>query len=730
MASPCRIESEWLSELGDGLAIPTRPDSLGFWYKYDNSNNTGDSAVVWMELWYAGGPFWSGETFLPATSTYTQMVLQYESFWPTMDTLKFAFASSDYNDTLGNIGVGNVLKIDDVKLWYSSPTTLTVDAGANQSFTCGDSVLMSSSLVYSGNNNITYSWSPTAGLSNPSIPNPYTKPSVTTTYTLNVSDGILTASDDVVISTSAPNYNLAFSENQNIFLSPPFNVLFVNNTPSTVSYDFVWSFGDGTYFQGVNPPIHTYPANGSYDVALMATHKVTGCSETLLKPGWVVCTGGQYCTHTAVLNQSGTLYGCAGDSVKLSVVDSAGFTFQWNWNGMPIMGADDTIYYAKFNGTYSVTVFLNACPVISAPVQVYFNPGPPKPIITASGVIQPCSSDSIQLTAHSNNTTLLWSTGATTSTIWVSQSGSYFVKATATNGCSTVSDPFNVNASLLATPEICIVSVDTSQNENIIIWNKPVSNLIDSFKVYKETYMAGVYAELIAKPYDSLSYFVDTASQPMVRSERYKVSAIDTCGNESILSDFHKTMHLTINQGLGSTYNLIWENYEGFPFTFYKVYRGTTVGGVVVIDSIPSNITTYTDLNPPAGVNYYMIDVIPPGPCNASKVNTNYNSSRSNVADNKIFVGFDENFRDNINLNIYPNPNKGNFMIDIRTIQNDKVNIKVLNNLGVTIYQENNVHINGQYQTYINQNTFNSGIYFVVVQSESGRLVKKVIVQK
>lgn len=632
MASPCKITSEWIGSAGEGLAIPSRPDSLGFWYKYDNSNNTGDSAVLWMNMSSGGNGFYGGEHFLPATSTYTQMVMEYESTWPTMDTFWFQFASSDYQDTLGNIGVGNVLKIDDIQLWYSSPTSLTVDAGPPQSFTCGDSVMMNSSLVYSGNGNITYSWSPTAGLSNPNIPNPYAKPPTTTTYTLNISDGTLTASDNVVISTTSPNFSIAFSENQHIFISPPFNVLFVNNTPSASNYNFVWSFGDGTFFQGLNPPIHTYPANGSYDVALLAIHKVTGCTDTLIKPGWVVCTGGQNCTHTAVLNQSGTLYGCAGDSVKLSVVDSAGFTYQWNWNGMPIMGANDTIYYAEYNGTYSVTVFLNACPVISAPVQVYFNPPPPQPIITASGTITPCSNDSILLTANTSLTNYLWSDSSTTQTIWVSQSGSYTVKVTAANGCSSVSVPFNVNASLLATPDICIVSVDTSQNENIIIWDKPVSNLIDSFKVYKETYMAGIYDLLIAKPYDSLSYFVDTASQPMVRSERYKISAVDTCGNESILSDFHKTMHLTINKGLGNSYNLIWEDYEGFPFLFYRVYRGTTVGGVVVIDSIPSNITTYTDVNPPAGVNYYMIAVVPPGSCIASKINTNYNSSRSNIA--------------------------------------------------------------------------------------------------
>ena len=542
----------------------------------------------------------------------------------------------------------------------------------------------------------------------------------------------------------------------------------------------------------------------------MATHKITGCTDTLVKPGWVVCTGGQNCTHTAVLYQSGTLFGCVGDSVKLSVVDSVGFTFQWNWNGMPIMGADDSIYYPKYNGTYSVTVFLNACPVISAPVQVYFNPAPPQPLITASGTITPCSNDSIQLTANSIYSTFLWSTSATTQSIWVSQSGSYFVKVTGTNGCSSTSAPFNVNASLLATPEICIVSVDTSQNENIIIWDKPVSNLIDSFKVYKETYMAGVYDVIATKPYDSLSYYVDTASQPMIRSERYKISAVDTCGNESVLSDFHKTMHLTINQGLGGAYNLIWENYEGFSFLYYRVYRGTTVGGLVLIDSIPSNITTYTDLNPPVGVNIYMIAVVSPGPCNASKVNTNYNSSRSNLSiaqtpltadfssgsptsgqaplnvqfnDNSIggpaiwfwdfgdgntstvqnpshtytttgsydvklvvsnsseidslikpsFItvtsGIDENYLRN-NIEIIPNPNKGIFIIDIKTIHDDEIDIKVVNMLGVSVYKESNISLRKFHKTNVSLEKINSGVYFVIIQSKDCRIVKKVIIQK
>jgi hypothetical protein len=50
--------------------------------------------------------------------------------------------------------------------------------------------------------------------------------------------------------------------------------------------------------------------------------------------------------------------------------------------------------------------------------------------------------------------------------------------------------------------------------------------------------------------YSSPNSFVDMESNAKIRSYRYKVAAIDTCGNESVLSESHKTMHLTIGMVL------------------------------------------------------------------------------------------------------------------------------------------------------------------------------------
>ena len=85
---------------------------------------------------------------------------------------------------------------------------------------------------------------------------------------------------------------------------------------------------------------------------------------------------------------------------------------------------------------------------------------------------------------------------------------------------------------------------------------------------------------------------------------RYQIKYVDTCGNESSVGDTHKTLHLTINQGVGSTWNLIWTAYEGVSFPSYNIYRGTNSSNMTLINTVASNITSYTDNNAPSGFVY------------------------------------------------------------------------------------------------------------------------------
>ncbi|MFH1321231.1 MAG: T9SS type A sorting domain-containing protein [Bacteroidota bacterium] len=177
---------------------------------------------------------------------------------------------------------------------------------------------------------------------------------------------------------------------------------------------------------------------------------------------------------------------------------------------------------------------------------------------------------------------------------------------------------------------ICLVTVDSATStRNEIVWGKPLVTYVDSFRIYRN--ITNTYTYIGSVPYDTLSVFIDTTIgiNPQITSYRYKISLIDSCGNESELSDYHETIHLTVYQGSPPKINLVWDNYEGIPFAFYYILRdsmGTHVWEV--IDSVDLANTTYTDLDPPSDPRY-VIQVVHPDGCTATK-EKNYNSSLSN----------------------------------------------------------------------------------------------------
>ncbi len=290
-------------------------------------------------------------------------------------------------------------------------------------------------------------------------------------------------------------------------------------------------------------------------------------------------------------------------------------------------------------------------------------------------------------------------------------------------------------AILKITPAICIVGVDSATNENRIIWERNSNPLIDSVKIYKETIAAGQYAPIGIMPYNQAGIFIDTASNPMVQSYRYKISLIDTNNFESFPSNFHKTIHLTINAGLGGVWNLIWSNYEGFSFGSYRIYRGSDSLNLQLLTQIQSNLTSYTDINPPIGNVYYQIEIVSPHPCYPdsihSKVNTNYNSSRSNTANTSMApnIGFSTILAKDISMKIYPNPNNGQFTLELNNFSNSSqdYNLEIYSAMGMLIHNEK---LKGQSKYYkkMNLQHLSKGVYFVRLKSKDSVVVQKFVV--
>lgn len=269
---------------------------------------------------------------------------------------------------------------------------------------------------------------------------------------------------------------------------------------------------------------------------------------------------------------------------------------------------------------------------------------------------------------------------------------------------------------------ICLVTVDNTSSKNIVVWEKPANNIaIDSFYIYRD--IIGTYTKIGAVHYDSLSQFVDTTNgvNPNITSYRYKVSAVDTCGLEGPLSDFHETIHLTTNPGTGSEINLIWDNYEGLSFAYYRIWSDSLGDGQnwQVIDSVTSANTTYTDLTPATPNAGYMIEVIPPAICSATKAQ-DHNSTRSNRAG---ITGGSNSVDElgEVQFMLYPNPTSGKVLIQLNQNENAEILIRDLGGRLVQKLQSN------QSNFTIDISNFENGIYFLTVQQGEYSSTKRII---
>src|ERR1035437_5454843 len=93
-----------------------------------------------------------------------------------------------------------------------------------------------------------------------------------------------------------------------------------------------------------------------------------------------------------------------------------------------------------------------------------------------------------------------------------------------------------------------------------------------------------------------------------------------------------------------------------------------------------------------------------------------------------LVVGIDN--RSSSSVNLYPVPNDGQFTISITSASNESFSISVYNNLGVKIYEETKVEVNGSLQKVIDLRPVPNGVYSVIFENSQKQVVKKIVVNK
>ena len=490
----------------------------------------------------------------------------------------------------------------------------------------------------------------------------------------------------------------------------------INAVSGTTPYTYLWS-------NGITTSSVSSLYAGVYDVT------VTDANNCVVIQTYSVSQ-----PLPLTINFTSTAALCASNNGSLNA-NVTGGTMPYNYLWSANAASQTTTTAVNLSaGIYSCVVTDNkGCQISGSGAVASASSGPTLSFVTTNaGGCDNVNGGTIDLTVTGSTTyTYQWSNGAATEDIGNLAPGDYFVVVTNTNNCSSTGSVTILNASGNVNPSVCIITVDSLTGTNQLVWEKPATaNGIQSYKIYREGSALGVYNLVHTQPFSALSEYVDVTANPAVRGWRYKITYQDSCGNETALSMHHKTIHLAVNQGLGNTINLAWDQYEGFAYQTFYIWRRHSSTGWVQIDALPSNLYSYTDLTPPGfGTLRYMIELAPTSgySCNstAKGITTTINTTRSNAKDNIVLTPTD--IKENVlfDVNLFPNPAKD--VLHISTTNQLITSVKVYD---VTARLLSQVSLqNNDNKIDISIKDFASGIYLAEIQTAKG-IVRKQFVKE
>ncbi len=359
-----------------------------------------------------------------------------------------------------------------------------------------------------------------------------------------------------------------------------------------------------------------------------------------------------------------------------------------------------------------------------------------------------CSGSQITLNA-SGTPTFTWSNGVLNGVAFTPTASTvYTVSGIGTAGCVNTAT-VSVNISSPEIPDICMVTVDTINVNNVVYWNKSSYDNLDSMVVYREV-LANTYQRIGAVGKTAYSRFIDTVrhigfrnGDPHVRSYRYKLQIRDTCGNYSALSLYHTSLFLNNSAG-AFTWNFYDIESQTSPVNNYELYRDdNNTGNFNLIGTIPSTlgVTSYTFTDPNYsifastarwGVTGDGFLCYPSFRAGMNSPSVVVNKSKSNVKNNFTIVDPpadpDPQSVKELSLEAYVQlmPNPANDVIHMASAYQAQ-KLTIYNSLGAVVQT---VTLNNETHTSISLTHLSNGIYNVEVMLSKGKVVKKLVIYR
>ncbi len=207
--------------------------------------------------------------------------------------------------------------------------------------------------------------------------------------------------------------------------------------PVDLGYSYQWVL-NGTPIAGATSQSYTTSVAGNY--RLRVSSFASGCADT---SGVIVLTARPLPAAFTAPAGAGTI--CSSTASTLTANAGSGFTYQWLFNTLPIVGANAQTYAANASGQYAVRVTSSfGCVNTSSPYTLTVRPQPPGQI-SYTNPLQFCAGGAVVLTAAggipgityqyqwSRNGVVLPGTNAPF--LQVTQAGSYTLRAQDSFGC-------------------------------------------------------------------------------------------------------------------------------------------------------------------------------------------------------------------------------------------------------------------------------------------------------
>ncbi|HNW89671.1 MAG TPA: T9SS type A sorting domain-containing protein [Bacteroidales bacterium] len=466
------------------------------------------------------------------------------------------------------------------------------------------------------------------------------------------SDSIMVTVLPAPTATLTPGGVTTFCEGSSVILS--------SNTGANLFY--TWQ-KNGITISGASNSSYLATQSGSYAVIVA---NINNCSDTSTV---LTVTANPLPVATVTPNGSTTI--CQGQSVTLNANTGSGLTYQWQKDGVDIIGAIGASLLAAQPGAYTVIVSNSyPCSTTSTAINVTVNPSPAA-AITINGNASLCQGDSVLLsTTYIAGLTYQWQkngvdiNGATDTVITVKQAGNYAI---------IISNSLNCSATDFVTITVNTLPNAQAGSDQTICLGDTVTLVASGGETY--AWSDSVVQNVPFIPTGTATYYVTVTTTAGCSAEDNVLVTVNPV--PPIPTVTQNGMALLSSSGTGNQWFL-----NGNPISgaTAQLYNATTPG-------------------------FYQVQVTNSYGCSSISVIL----SITNIDENSIENG----------ISIYPNP-ANNYItlefaqkciIEISNIQGQL--IKILSVIG----NQSNIDIS----------TFPSGLYIMKVKTEKGVAVKKFV---